>query len=579
MKTKSLSSLFAIALALVACNKNETEPAFTPELKLDKTEKISAPAAGGSVNLKVTANVSWTVTSNDNTVATVNPASKEITDKKSAETQVTVTINENKTTEARNATLTFKAEGCNDIVVEIEQAAAEVADVFEVLDSTGEKPAPSSFDVAFAGETVVVYVNSNINWTATSSAATWLTATPASFNAESREPEPTAVSIKATTNTGAARNATITFSAAGQQDVVITIKQPVAPTLKITVEDDYITYKGAYVLVTPSDETLKYYSVLVDKKYYDELIGKGATDDLLPAVFAKANAEYYEMTIQEFLKIVLLSGEDYYDYTDLDPETEYVFLTQYMDGDGTPLSSAFKATFTTKKKPETDPEYTKFIGTWKLNHDRYDYNERTESIELGGTGSWTAVIEEDLVNDSYYVSFPDNNDQVSPIYEGEYDRFPMMFQKQEDMSILGLPFFYYGDLGFVWSFRGLDGYYAMAFVGFYLDSDENLEGVIFTWKDDTTLIPIYPTEPFVMTTGIISEEDESMKGRYSDYIRPTSMERVAPTSPSVRMTSARTTDKHLGIKAARHTKKAGKANIKGWSYKKIQSRANYVELP
>lgn len=578
MKTKALTSLFAIALALVACDKNEKEPAFTPELKLDKTAKITAVAEGTTATLKVTANVSWTATSDDETVATVTPASKDITDKKSADTDVTVTISENTTTDPRTATLTFKAEGCKDIVVEIEQAAAEIPDVFEVLNNTGEQPAPSSFDLAFAGESVTVYVNSNINWTATSSDITWLTATPSSFTAESKEAEPTAVSIKAAANTGAARSATITFSAEGQQNVVITINQAVAPTLEITVEDKYITYKGAYVVVTPSDETLTYYSVLVDKEYYDELIGKGATDDVLPATFAKANAEYYKKTIQEFLKIVLLSGEDYYDYTDLDPETEYVFLTQYMDGDGNPLSSAFKATFTTKKKPEADPEYNDFIGTWKLNHDKYTYNGTTEKFDKKGTGSWTAVIEEDLVNESYYVSFPNDNDQVSPIYEGDYDRFPMMFQKQEDMSILGLPFFYYGDLGFVWGFKGIEGYCAMAFVGFYQNSDEDLEGVIFAKQDDSTLIPVYPGEPFVMTTGVFTEDE--YQGYYSGYVCPTSMERVTSNSSSVRKASARTADKHLGIEAARHTKKAGKANtIKGWSYKKIQSRANYVELP
>lgn len=579
MKTKSLTSLFAIALALVACDKNETEPAFTPELKLDKTAKITAVAEGTTATLKVTANVSWTATSDDETVATVTPASKDITDKKSADTDVTVTISKNTTTDPRTATLTFKAEGCKDVVVEIEQAATEIPTVFEVLDDQGN-PVAAEFEAAFTGGTVaVVYVNSNLSWTATPS-ETWLTATPASYTAESTEVEPIAVTIAATANTDAARSATITFSAEGQQDVVITVNQAVAPTLEITVEDKYITYKGAYVVVTPSDETLTYYSVLVDKEYYDELIGKGATDDVLPAAFAKANAEYYEMTIQEYLGYVLLSGEDYYDYTDLDPKTEYVFLTQYMDGDGKPLSSAFKTTFTTKEKPETDPDYTTFIGTWKLNHNKYNYNKNTGKFDNAGIGSWTAVIEENLVNEEYYISFPDKNDRVSPISQsGNYDKFPMIFQKGEDNTLLlALPFFYYGHLGFYWGFEGVEGYCAMAIVGFYQNSEEDLEGVIFTKKDDTTLIPIYPEAPYVMTTGVFTEDE--YQGYYSGYVCPTSMERVTSNSSSVRKASARTADKHLGIEAARHTKKAGKANtIKGWSYKKAPSHTNYVELP
>lgn len=414
MKTKSLTSLFAIALALVACNKNETEPAFTPELKLDKTEKISAPADGSSVNLKVTANVSWTATSNDETVATVAPASKEITDKKSAETPVTVTISENETTEARTATLTFKAEGCKDIVVEIEQAAGEIPDVFEVLDNTGLQPAPSSFDVSFAGETVVVYVNSNINWTATSSDATWLTATPASFNAESREPEPTAVSIKATVNTDAARSATITFSAAGQQDVVITINQAVAPTLAISV--DNITYQSADITFTSSSTDLYYFHAVWPKQMYDEAIQQGYTgeDIVYSKLYEISQDSGYPIAI--VLSILGETKTATINYT-LTEDTEFVALACFFNADAEPVSKAVVSdTFKTEKKPATDPAYAAHIGKYSFNCYSYFDEEAKEGI---------MEISECIVNKTYNISFADG---VLTPFDPEYPEYVDSFE-------------------------------------------------------------------------------------------------------------------------------------------------------
>lgn len=390
--------MFAVALALVACNKNETDPVFTPELKLDKTEKITAAAEGTTANLKVTANVSWTVTSNDETVATVEPASKEITDKKSAETEVTVTISENETLEPRTATLTFKAEGCKDIVVEIEQAAAEIPDVFEVLDDTGENPAPSSFDVTFTGGSNTVYVNSNISWTATSS-ETWLSASPASFTAEVKEVEPIAVTIAATANTGAERSATLTFSAEGQQDVVITVNQAVAPKLEITISD--ITYQNATATYTPSDNELYYIEQYAPKAEYTF-----ASDD----EFARALLEYFYQTYgttyskygytsyaELFFDGLAVKGKDEISMTGLDPETEYLVFGFFVDKNMEVASSVTRKEFKTEAKPSADADYTALLGTYTFN--AYDY--------FGGASvSGTLVVEEGVVNESYKISIP-----------------------------------------------------------------------------------------------------------------------------------------------------------------------------
>ncbi|MCQ2154959.1 MAG: BACON domain-containing protein [Bacteroidales bacterium] len=391
-------------------------------MKLDKAEKISAPADGSSVNLKVTANVSWTVTVSDEEVATVSPASKEITDKKTAETSVTVTISENETTEARTATLTFKAEGCKDIVVEIEQAAAVILDVFEVTDEEGNPIGADPIELPNLGGTSMFYVNSNINWTATSSDATWLTATPASFNAESREPEPTAVSIKATVNTDAARSATITFSAAGQQDVVITINQAVAPTLAISV--DNITYQSADITFTSSSTDLYYFHAVWPKQMYDEAIQQGYTgEDLVYSkLYEIAQDSGYPIAI--VLSILGETKTATINYT-LTEDTEFVALACFFNADAEPVSEAVVSdTFKTEKKPATDPAYAAHIGKYSFNCYSYFDKEAKEGI---------MEISEGIVNSTYHITFADGLfTPFDPKYPEYVDYFECPWTKDGD---------------------------------------------------------------------------------------------------------------------------------------------------
>lgn len=345
MKTKSLTSLFAIALALVACNKNETEPAFTPELKLDKTEKITASAEGGSVDLKVTANVSWTATVSDEDVATVSPASKEITDKKSAETPVTVTISENETTEARTATLTLKAEGCKDIVVEIEQAAAEIPDVFEVTDEEGNPIGTDPIELSYLGESSMLYVNSNIDWTATSSDATWLTVEPSTFTAESKEVEPTAVTVTATVNpsTTDGRTGTITFTAEGQTPVVVSYTQKANVPLSVTVllvspsvaagepDPDYPDhlYNVSAMLNPTAEITECYYFYGLKSEWSKELED---WESYRESIISDVKEYGYEAEQDELKGLNKVEGADPCIWTwRATPATEYIYIAYFVD--------------------------------------------------------------------------------------------------------------------------------------------------------------------------------------------------------------------------------------------------------
>lgn len=334
MKTKTLTSLFAIALAFIACNKNvpEPEPVFNPELKLDKTEKIAMPAEGGSVNLKVTANISWTAAVSNQNVATVSPAAKEITDKKSAETAVTVTVKPNEDLQARTATLTFKAEGCQDIVVNIEQAAAEVETVFEVFDNQGN-PVTEPYQFAGTGDVVDLYVNANVSWTATASEG-WLAADPASFEATSTEAEPIAVSISAAFNPSAEpRTATITFSADGVDPIVVTVNQD--PYEEISFCDASIQ-PGNYYQDPTSNATntmvLKVSGTDVDSFRFFFAGSEGSeelTDEQLIAIME----EYGEDFPAEYIEYINDGGINY-SFTGCESETEYILIAQAVSSKG-----------------------------------------------------------------------------------------------------------------------------------------------------------------------------------------------------------------------------------------------------
>lgn len=555
MKTKALTSLFAVALALVACNKNETEPAFTPELKLDKTAKITAVAEGTTATLKVTANVSWTATSDDETVATVTPASKDITDKKSADTDVTVTISENTTTDPRTATLTFKAEGCKDIVVEIEQAAAEIPDVFEVLDNTGEQPAPSSFDFAFAGESVTVYVNSNINWTATSSDEDWLSATPASFTAESKEAEPTAVTIAATANTGAARSATITFSAAGQQDVVITINQAVAPTLEISV--DNITYNGADITFTSSSTTTVYFPCVFPKSDFDEIVAKGYTAEDLVHSQILYLASNYKVTPAAILEGLGETETATLTYTLSDPETEYIAIACFFDSNVTPLGEAATKVFTSAARPAPEGDYENYIGTWKVTA----YNEDTKANE-----DFYLYIEEVAVNEYYLVNV---NDFVE---EGDGWYAEYIPAEGGSPSYINLENGYVSDWGY--SYRAQDGTSGLGMSLMAWDKNEDfIESVTYTLDGSEIELSLATPEESLVCYSVYGylKDAQSAFGRFGYYCD-------VPANAVFSKVTAPAAKQSAGTKAMPCKVKHQKHQLKTFYSKKSNiARKNYVE--
>jgi len=154
------------------------------------TSAASVSSAAGNATVGVTSNVSWTASSNATTWCTVTPASG------SNNGNLTVSYTANTSTSARMATITVSGSGINRTYVLTQSGNTPTLTL-----SAGTATATSA-----AGSNTVG-VTSNISWTATSSATTWCTVTPASGSNNGN------LTVSYTANTSTTpRTATITVS-------------------------------------------------------------------------------------------------------------------------------------------------------------------------------------------------------------------------------------------------------------------------------------------------------------------------------------------------------------------------------
>lgn len=521
MKTNKFFALVAVAaLALVSCKKEDPTPVFEPSLSVDKTEKIVAPAEGTTATVKVTANITWTATASQDWVS-VNPASKSITDKKSVATNLTVTIPANEAFEARTATVTLKAEGCKDIVLNIEQNAAEKPEpVFEALDDEGN-PITAPYSITFVGGTISLYLNSNVSWTATSSDESWLNVDPASYTSESSEVIPTSVTLEADTNTTTeARSATVTFKAEGLADIVITVNQAEGVTLSISVAN--ITYQTADVTFTPSNDNAKYHKVLTTDSNWQQMQRAGYSAADAVKYFLHQNAVNYEMSDAEYFSYVYSQGAKTVNYSGLPDKTKLIALACFLDDEAEIVSDGAIAEFTTAEKPVADPAYTALLGTY--SYSAYDYFEDTPV-------SGTLVVEEGVANESYLISLPGGWGPE----DGSYiDHFECPWDKEGKKSF-ALVDGTQGDMGLGWNLGSL-GVCGLTLDMFYWDSYDVFTAIVLTADESGNLSATSPAVPqgdyLCLQSGLYNEEG-STGYAYGIYVFTGGM-KFTKTSASVK---------------------------------------------
>lgn len=181
----------------VTVTQASTVPALTATPAIQ-----NVTAAAGSTSFSVTSNTNWTVQGNASW-CTITPSG-------TGNGTIAVNYTANTGTTARTAILTVSATGVTNVTLTVTQAQASAT---VILSAT-----PSNQNVAFTAGGTSFAVTSNTNWTVLSN-STWCVVTP-SGNGNGT------ISANYTTNSGSAsRMATITLSAIGTSNVLVTVTQ------------------------------------------------------------------------------------------------------------------------------------------------------------------------------------------------------------------------------------------------------------------------------------------------------------------------------------------------------------------
>lgn len=283
------------------------------------------------------------------------------------------------------------------------------------------------------------------------------------------------------------------------------------PTMQITASD--ITYRGANVTFIPSDNKAYYIQWGETKEFFDNYI---KTDSecisyilrWLSEKYGESYSEYGCSSYEQFiLDKMLRQGEDTWQCDDLNPETEYYFLSFFLDQNLNAISPVSKILVKAGVKPNADPRYDSHIG--RYNFEAYD--KKNEKIEC------VLEIEEDIVNDTYQLSFPDGKVTPRNVSGVTRDYFVCRWDKNEDtISLVSGTFSGFG-FNWIWNEDGDRG-------GFYVEfefgeSSDPIGKLSFSFDDNGNMIlksPEVPAEEYIrMKTMVYSESNPSLNGEYS----------------------------------------------------------------
>lgn len=186
---------------------------------------LSFTETGGQKTFNITSNTGWIVSSSDSLWLTVSPTSGN------NDGTVTVTTTENTKTSPRTATITIRGTGVTAQTISVTQAAAPTLTL---------SVSPSSLNFAATGEQKAFSVNSNTNWTASSSEP-WLTLADLNgdgmINGNDKNADSMIVVTAAANTATTPRTATITINGVGVTSQTISITQQKAATENLDFEN------------------------------------------------------------------------------------------------------------------------------------------------------------------------------------------------------------------------------------------------------------------------------------------------------------------------------------------------------
>lgn len=217
---KKILFLAAALFAFAGCNdkpldENKPGEEVKDEISVNPQSK-SFGKKGGDVDVTVTSSGTWTLSS-DKEYSWITPSAKS--GKGGAVVKFTVAANE--TTEEQSAAFTFKT-GEATAAFTITIAAGDAVEPGPSVEFELKDPSQKNLNFEAAGGNAMVEFNTSLTsgdvTLKKSAGADWLTAELAKVSAPVLE-------IIAPANTGAERTATVTLSAEGANDIVITVTQ------------------------------------------------------------------------------------------------------------------------------------------------------------------------------------------------------------------------------------------------------------------------------------------------------------------------------------------------------------------
>lgn len=315
--------------------------------------------------------------------------------------------------------------------------------------------------------------------------------------------------IKITVPKGAVRD---WWGNVNDKDIVlgpITVINP----FKVDIQVSDITYQGALGTFTPSSDKVAYYY-----DYTESADLSGGTDqEYCESVIAYYKKKYgsvykdygYASFEEFFLDNFTVTGATKYDTQgELDPETDYAFFAFAVNDDLTIGSELFKTEFKTDAKPASDPNYAANLGAYSFSC----YSSK------GAPLSGTFAVEEDVVNESYLVSFLGSS--FTPVTgSGVTDRFSCAWNKENNTITMAANA--RSVLGAYWDFGvGEDCFISLGL--FYMTSTADVTAIVLQPDSSGNLVSISPEVPagdaFWIESDVWMSESLKCIGAYSSHI-------------------------------------------------------------
>jgi len=290
-----MGAMIAAVTGFTSCGGDDDDTP-TPTLSVSNTS-LSMEAGGGSMNLQVTSNTGWYVSSGASWCS-VSPQQG------TNNGVVYVTASENTSTSSRSCNLTISTtDGSLSQTVQITQAGLQASlKSIDPVSLGSEKGASNTFSI-----------ETNVAWTL-SGKPEWLTVTPLNGNGNAT----VTVTTLSANETAEERTATLTVTAGGQTTTVKVTQASMYANCSATVANELILSNGYYADLKFSSNVLGYV-----EKYFHASYEKIYTSQQL-----------YDLTLEG----TSYSAEDYdftYNPSTLEEETSYIYcVIPYISDEG-----------------------------------------------------------------------------------------------------------------------------------------------------------------------------------------------------------------------------------------------------